>query len=318
MYRIGIDLGGTNIKVGLVDENQNIVREEFTPTRAQRPAEEVIADIAKVVQDVLKKQEVGFDQVAGVGIGCPGMIDAKNGTVPYSNNLAWEQVPFAQLLKKYMEQDCMVRISNDANCAALGEAKAGAAKGVDNVVLLTLGTGVGGGVIIDGKIFEGAHAGGAELGHTSLIYGGEMCTCGRSGCVEAYVSATALIRDAARAAEKDPASLMNPMMEENDGQMNGKIPFDAMQQGDAAATAVVNRYFDYLAEAIANFVNLFRPDVVLLSGGICNQGSNLTDPVNERLKSLCFGGDKSLVPQVRCATLGNFAGILGAANLIDA
>ena len=318
MYRIGIDLGGTNIKVGLVDEEQKIVQEEFTPTRAERPAEEVIADIAKVVSDVLKDQKIGFDQVSGVGIGCPGMIDAKNGTVPYSNNLAWEQVPFVDLLKKYLQQECVVRISNDANCAALGEAKAGAAKGVDNVVLLTLGTGVGGGVIIDGKIFEGAQAVGAELGHTSLIYGGEMCTCGRSGCVETYVSATALIRDAARAAKENPGSQMNRLMEENDGQMNGKIPFDAMQQGDETATAVVNSYFDYLAEAIANFVNLFRPDIVLLSGGICNQGSNLTDPVNERLKKLCFGGEKSLIPPVRCATLGNSAGILGAANLIDA
>ena len=318
MYRIGIDLGGTNIKVGLVNEKQEIVQEGFAPTKAERPAEAVIADIAGVVLEVLKKQNIGFDELAGVGVGCAGMIDAKNGTVPYSNNLAWEDVPFAEMLKKYLQHDCPVRISNDANCAALGEAKAGAAKGVDNVVLLTLGTGVGGGVIIDGKVFEGAHAGGAELGHTSLVCGGEPCTCGRKGCVEAYVSASGLIRDAERAAKKDPGSLMNRLMEENDGKMNGKIPFDAMQQGDEAAAAVVNAYFGYLAESIANFVNLFRPDVVLLSGGICNQGSNLTDPLNARLKDLCFGREKSFIPPVRCASLGNLAGILGAANLIDA
>ena len=317
MYRIGIDLGGTNIKVGLVNEQQMLVQEEFAPTRSQRPAREVIADIAMVVQKVLEKQSLDLEEIAGIGVGCPGMIDAKNGTVPYSNNLAWEEVPFAELLREFLQSDCPVRISNDANCAALGEAKAGAAKDVDNVVLLTLGTGIGGGVIIDGNIFEGAHAGGAELGHTSLICGGEPCTCGRKGCVEAYVSASALIRDAERAAKKYPDSLMNRMMQENGGEMNGKIPFDAMQQKDLAATDVINCYFDHLAETIANFVNLFRPDVVLLSGGICNQGRNLTDPINARLKDLCFAGQRSWIPPVRCASLGNLAGIIGAANLID-
>lgn len=318
MYRVGIDLGGTNIKVGLVDEHQTLIEEAFAPTRAERPAEEVIADIAALIHELVEKQAIDPEQIAGIGVGCAGLIDAKNGTVPYSNNLAWEDVAFAELLKKYLHRDCTVRISNDANCAALGEAKAGAAKGVENVVLLTLGTGIGGGVIIDGKIFEGAHAGSVELGHTSLVCGGEPCTCGRKGCVEAYVSATALIRDAERAVKNAPDSLMNRMMEENEGQMNGKIPFDAMQQNDAAATEVIQRYFDYLAETIANFVNIFRPDIVLLSGGMCNQGKNLTDPLNERLKHLCFGGDKSFIPPVACASLGNLAGILGAANLIDA
>ncbi len=317
MYRIGIDLGGTNIKVGLVDENQQMVQEKFTPTKSERPAEEVIADIAKTVLEVLEEQSLGVEDIAGIGVGCAGTIDAKNGEVPYSNNLGWENVPFAMLLQKYLHQECRVCISNDANCAALGEAKAGAARGVDNVVLLTLGTGVGGGVIIDGKVFEGAHAGGTELGHTSLVYGGELCTCGRKGCVEAYVSATGLIRDTRRAAEQNPDSLLNQLCEGDLSRINGKIPFDAMQQGDEVAAAVVNQYFDYLAEAIANFVNLFRPDMVLLSGGICNQGRKLTDPVNERVAKLCFGGDKSFIPPVRCASLGNLAGIIGAANLLD-
>lgn len=156
MYRIGIDLGGTNIKVGLVDESQKLVSEKFTPTKSERPAEEVIADIAKTVLAVLGEQSLGVEDIAGVGVGCAGTIDAKNGEVPYSNNLGWENVPFAKLLQKYLKQECKVRISNDANCAALGEAKAGAARGIDNVVLLTLGTGVGGGVIIDGRVFEGS------------------------------------------------------------------------------------------------------------------------------------------------------------------
>lgn len=316
MYRIGIDLGGTNIKAGIVGEGQNILREKFVPTLAHRPAEEVIIDMAKLVLSILEEESLGIRDVAGIGIGCPGMIDAKSGEVPYSNNLCWENVPLAPLLKKSLRAECPIKISNDANCAALGEAKAGAAKGVSNVVLFTLGTGVGGGVIVDGRIFEGAHAGGAELGHTTLIMGGEECTCGRKGCVEAYASATALIRDARRAAEKEPGSLMNTLCGGDLDRMNGKIPFDAMEQGDKTAKALVERYFDYLAESVANFVNLFRPDVVLLSGGICNQGRNLTDPLNERLGRLCFGGKKAFVPEIRCATLGNLAGIIGAANLV--
>ncbi len=315
MYRIGIDLGGTNIKAGIVNEGQQIIRQEFVPTKAGRPAEAVIADMAELVRSILKKELMGVEAVEKIGVGCAGTIDAKNGEIPYSNNLLWENVPLARLLKDYLQADCPIRVSNDANCAALGEAKAGAARGVDNVVLLTLGTGVGGGVIIDGKIFEGAHAGGAELGHTSLVMGGEPCTCGRKGCVEAYVSATALIRDAKAAARRNPDSAMHALCKGNLDCMNGKIPFDAMQQGDEAASAVVTRYFDCLAEVIANFVNLFRPDLVLLSGGICNQGRELTDPLNERLGNLCFGGDKSFIPQIRCATLGNLAGIIGASNL---
>ena len=165
-------------------------------------------------------------------------------------------------------------------------------------------------------MFEGAHAGGAELGHTSLIFGGERCTCGRRGCVEAYVSASALIRDARRAAADCPESEMNRLCSGNLDAMNGKIPFDAAESGDVAAKRVVEKYIIYLGEAIANFVNIFRPDVVLLSGGVCNQGEKLTKPVSEYIKGKCFAGEKAFIPQVRCAILGNNAGIIGAANLI--
>ena len=170
-------------------------------------------------------------------------------------------------------------------------------------------------MIIDGKVFEGAHAGGAELGHTSLIFGGEPCTCGRKGCVEAYVSATGLIRQARRAAEQKKDSLMNELCGGDLSAMNGKIPFDAAEQKDEAAMAVVDDYITYLGEAIANYVNIFRPDVVLLSGGVCNQKEKLTGPLTEYIKTVCFAGEKAFIPEVRCAILGNSAGIIGAANL---
>ncbi|MGN0351314.1 MAG: ROK family protein [Roseburia sp.] len=314
MYRAGIDLGGTNIKAGIVGEDQKILMEGSVPTKAERSYQDVIRDMADLVKSLLRKLNFEEEKLSGVGVGSPGTIDAVNGIVLYSNNFGWENVPLVKEMKRYFS--CPVSISNDANCAALGEVKAGAAKKISNAVLLTLGTGVGGGVILEGKVFEGAHAGGTELGHTSLIYGGKLCTCGRRGCVEAYVSATALIRDARQAALEHPKSKMNELCGGELSQMNGKIPFDAAWDGDETAKEVVNQYITYLGEAIANLVNIFRPDVVLLSGGVCNQGEKLTKPVNEYIKDKCFAGNKAFIPDVKCAILGNSAGIIGAANLI--
>lgn len=314
MYRAGIDLGGTNIKAGIIDGNQKIIVQASAPTMAERPAEEVIADMAGLVKQLMETIGIDESALAGIGVGSPGLVDAEAGVVRYSNNISWENVALAQELGNYFS--CEIRISNDANCAALGEVKAGAAKDVSNAILLTLGTGVGGGIILNGKVFEGSNAGGAELGHVSIVLGGEPCTCGRRGCVEAYASATALIRDAKRAAIADKKSLMNQLCDGKIENMNGKIPFDAARGGDPAAKEVVENYYTYLAEAIANYVNIFRPDVVLLSGGVCNQGSSLTKAVEEHLSFLCFGGDRAFVPPVRCAVLGNDAGIIGAANLI--
>lgn len=315
MYRAGIDLGGTNIKAGIVDENQKILLEDFVPTRVERPYQEVIKDMTELVKRLLAELGISEDELASVGVGSPGTVDAAQGVVLYSNNFGWENVPLVAELGTYFS--CPIGISNDANCAALGEVKAGAAKEIANAVLITLGTGVGGGVIIDGRVFEGAHAGGAELGHTSLIFGGEACTCGRKGCVEAYVSATALIRDAKRAAEKHPGSKMKALCGENLSNMNGKIPFDAAWEGDAAAKEVVENYITYLGEAIVNFVNIFRPDVILLSGGVCNQGEKLTKPLSLYIKDKCFAKESAFIPEVKCAILGNSAGIIGAANLIS-
>lgn len=314
MYKVGIDLGGTNIKAGIVDEEYHILKQASVPTLTERTHQEIIKDMAMLVKELMEQINITEAEVEGIGIGSPGMIAAKEGEVVYSNNFGWENVMLVQELHQYFS--CPIQVSNDANCAALGEVKAGAAKGVSDVVLITLGTGVGGGVVVDGKLFEGGHAGGAELGHTSLVAGGEACTCGRKGCIEAYASATALIRDARRAAEKHPESMMNSLCENNLNNMNGKIPFDAAQADDAAAKEVTDRYIMYLGESIANFVNIFRPDVVLLSGGVCNQGEKLTEPLNQYIKDKCFGGEKSFIPKVCCATLGNNAGIIGAASLI--
>lgn len=286
MYRIGIDLGGTNMKAGIVDENHKIVIQDSIPTRVEHPYKEIIRDMAELVKDLLKKIHITEEKLSGIGVGSPGTVDAKNGIVLYSNNFNWENIPLAEELGKYFA--CKIRISNDANCAALGEVMAGAAMKIKNAVLITQG----------------------------LIFGGERCTCGRRGCAEAYVSATALIREAKLAAKNNPDSIMNELCKGDLSNMNGKVPFDAAEQNDAAGIKVVNDYIIYLGETITNYVNIFRPDIVLLSGGVCNQKEKLTEPLTEYIKTQCFGREKAYVPEVRCAILGNNAGIIGAASLI--
>lgn len=313
-YRIGIDLGGTNIKAGIVNEKNEILFEKQIPTKVHRPADEVIRDMAGLVEELLRDKEINKRQVMGVGIGSPGTVDAKTGVVVYSNNFGWEHVPLGSCLSEALHLP--VRVSNDANCAALGEVKAGAARECANCVLITLGTGVGSGIVIDGRIFEGAHAGGAELGHTLLVADGEICTCGRRGCLEAYASATALIRDTRGAALENPDSSIWTFCGGDLENVDGKTAFDAAKAGDACARTVVERYIRYLGEGIVNAVNLFRPDIVLLGGGICKQGEYLTKPLYDYVSQYCFGGEKGYIPKIGIAKLENSAGILGAAALI--
>lgn len=315
MYRVGIDLGGTNIKAGIVNKQQEIIMQGSVPTNVQRPYANIIKDIAELVQNLFRQSGLKTDDIIGIGIGSPGTIDAKTGVVVYSNNFDWKNVPLVEELQKYL--DFPIAISNDANCAALGEVKAGAAKHSNNVVLLTLGTGVGGGVVVDGKIFEGGHAGGAELGHTILVRGGEQCTCGRKGCLEAYASATALIRQTKQAAMEHQDSKIYEYCNHDLTQINGKTVFDAAAAGDATAQKVVDDYISYLGDGIVDFVNVFRPDKVLLSGGVCNQGTILTDPLNAYIKKYCFAGEHGVIPEVATAILGNDAGIIGAAALTE-
>lgn len=314
-YRIGIDLGGTNIKAGLVDEKDRILLEKRIPTDAERTADEIIGDMAKLVQGLLCESAAAVGDIAGVGIGSPGTIDADTGMVLYSNNVNWENVPLGPILSDMLSLS--VKVANDANCAALGEMKAGAARGCRSFVLITLGTGVGFGIVIDGKVFDGAQAGGAELGHTSLISGGELCSCGRRGCLEAYASATALIRDTRRAAERSRASAIWEFCGGDLLNVSGKTAFDAAEAGDQAAQRVVEEYIRYLGEGIVNVVNIFRPELVLISGGLCGQGARLTEPLQAYADRYCFAGRRGFIPKIAIAELENSAGILGAAALLD-
>ena len=309
MYRIGIDLGGTNIAVGVVDNRHNIIAEASVPTGAFRPAEEMVADMCRAVELALDKAGLIAADCASIGIGSPGTCDSEAGVVVRAYNLGWFNVPVCKMLHERF--GIPVHLSNDANCAALAEAVAGAAVGRRDMILITLGTGVGGGIIIDGKIYAGMRSMGAELGHTLLVLEGEHCTCGRDGCWEAYASATALIRQGKRAGQAHPESALSSFGDA----LTAKDVFDAAEQGDETAQAVLERYYVYVAAGITDLVNILGPELVLIGGGISRQGERLLAPVREYVASNCFGGHDRKPPELRAAKLGNEAGIIGAAAL---
>lgn len=297
--RIGIDIGGTMTKIGLVDIHQKLIAKKSIETKAWRTPEAIIEEIAKTTLAMLEKEEIAMDQCVGVGVGVPGTVDSKNGVVLYSNNIKWENVELAKAIGSYLP--IPVSIANDADCAALGEAVAGAGKGYQDVVVLTLGTGVGGGIILDGKIYEGKGIGGSELGHMVIVENGEPCTCGRKGCLEAYASATALKRDAKRATGKE---------------LEPKEIFEAAKAGDTALKEVVETYIRRLGTGVVNIVNIFRPQLFVLGGGVSEQGDALLAPLRKILAENCFGGTKGELPELEVAALGNDAGMIGAASLL--
>ena len=309
-YYIGIDLGGTFIKGGIVDDEGNIITRDKVPTESEKGASGVVANIVKLSRMLLDKVNMTTDDVVGIGMGVPGMIDSENGLVVYSNNLAWEDFSISREVEASL--GLPVKIANDANVAALGEARFGCGKDYKTSVMLTLGTGVGGGIVIDGKLYEGNRSAGAELGHAVIIAGGEQCTCGRRGCLEAYASATALIRDTKRAMEAHPESKMWEIGSLD--AVNGKTPFD-YRDTDAVAREVVDTYIERLGAGIANLANELRPEIMILGGGVCSEGAALTDPLQAILDREIFAGTRGPAVKIVTATLENDAGLLGAAAL---
>ena len=309
-YYIGIDLGGTFIKGGIVDDEGNIITRDKVPTESEKGASGVVANIVSLCRMLLDKVNMTTDDVVGIGMGVPGMIDSENGLVVYSNNLAWEDFSISREVEASL--GLPVKIANDANVAALGEARFGCGKDYKTSVMLTLGTGVGGGIVIDGKLYEGNRSAGAELGHAVIIAGGEQCTCGRRGCLEAYASATALIRDTKRAMEAHPESKMWEIGSID--AVTGKTPFD-YRDTDAVAREVVDTYIERLGAGIANLANELRPEIMILGGGVCSEGAALTDPLQAILDREIFAGTRGPAVKIVTATLENDAGLLGAAAL---
>ncbi len=312
MFNIGVDLGGTNIKVGLVDQNYNIIAKATAKTNLPRPAEEICTAIVETVWKVLGEAKVTIGEVNSIGIGTPGVANRNSGIVLYSCNLGFENIDLRSLIKKRLDKP--IYVENDANAAAFGEVLAGAGKGCKDVVVVTLGTGVGGGIIIDGKIYTGFNFCGAELGHMVIEYNGRPCSCGRKGCFEAYSSATALINMTKESMEAHKDSKMWEIAGSLDA-VDGKTAFDGMRAGDSSAADVVNTYIEYLGCGLTNIINTFQPEVLLIGGGICREGENLTKPLSEFIKRESYCIDPNRSTRLDICKLGNDAGIIGAAFL---
>lgn len=312
-YSIGVDIGGMSIKVGLVDLSGKIIDQNKQDTA--KDSNTCISNLANQIKNLLNKNKISIDEVKGIGIGCPGSVNNQTGVVNILPNLGWKDVPLVRMLKKYF--NIRVELSNDASVATLAEAKHGCAKGYKNCIMFTLGTGVGGGMIIEGKIYDGGFGHGGELGHITLDYKGERCTCGRNGCIETFVSATALIKQTKVAMQNDKNSMMWLDVENDINNVTGKTAFECAKKGDKTAQGVVDKYVTYLGESILNMLNIFRPDVFIIGGGISHQGKYLTDKLTSYCEKFDYGYKYAPKTKILTAKLGNDAGIIGAASLID-
>lgn len=314
MYTIGIDLGGTNIVASVVDDDYNIIGTSKTPTNSPRSADEIFDDIADVCEEAVKTAGLTMEDIDSVGMGTPGTVN-QDGIIEFANNLAFNNVPARTMLAKRINKpEEKVFIENDANCAALGEAYAGCGNGAKDFVAITLGTGVGSGVIIGGKIVNGVNYAGGECGHMVIVVDGEQCSCGRKGCWEAYASATALIRQTKKAMEEYPDSLMHKLAKE-EGKVSGRTAFDAMRLGDIAGIKVVDDYIKYVACGLINIVNALQPEIICIGGGICNEGETLMKPLRRFVQSERYSIHSKIQTKIVKAELGNDAGVIGAALL---
>lgn len=313
MYNIGIDLGGTNIKVGVVNEQNEITGRANVKTNLPRPEDEIVESISQAVTLACDNAKIGTDEINSIGIGTPGVANRDTGVVLYSCNLGFKNTNLGGKLGNLL--GTKVFVENDANAAAYGEVIGGAGQGYNDVVVITLGTGVGGGIIINGKIYTGFNFCGAELGHMVIEYNGRSCNCGRKGCFEAYASASALIKATKEAMNGDKNSKMWGIADNSLDNVNGVTAFDGMRMGDETAKSVVDEYISYLGCGLTNVVNIFQPEVLLIGGGICKEGENLTGPLEKIISEDSYCVDAEKVTKLAIAKLGNDAGIIGAANL---
>lgn len=312
MYYLGIDLGGMSIKAGVVNEKGTILYSEKTPTGRERYYTHIIRDMADLCKKVVSKAGLDISDIESIGIGSPGIPDKKAGILISSNNLGFTNVPIKDELQKYF--NLPVYLDNDANAAALAESVAGASREVDHSVLITLGTGIGGGIIIDNKIYSGFNDAGSELGHMCIVHEGLQCSCGRKGCFEKYASASALISQTKEAINAHPESKMNEVIGGDLDKIDARTAFDAQKSGDETADRVVKQYIEYLADGIMNIVNMLFPEIIVIGGGVGNEGENLFKPLRKAMELREYTHDVPAT-KIKGAEMGNKAGIVGAAML---
>lgn len=312
MIYIGIDIGGTGIQTGVVDEDGKLLAKGGIVTRTDLPFEEQVKQMTDCALETLEKSGYTLDDLASVGVGVPGVVDPRTGVIPFCTNLGWVNVPLRDVIRKYIDKP--IFIDNDATVAGLAESVVGVSAGTHSSVFLTLGTGVGAGIVLGGRVWSGFHGVGSEVGHMILELDGEPCTCGSYGCLERYTSATAVIRMAREAVAKHPDSLIMSLCQGDTSKINAKLVFDAAREGDEQGKKVFRRYVRYLSQAIANVINFLDPEVVVLGGGVSKAGAFLLDAVRAEVPHYLL---YKTMPysRIELAQLGPDAGIIGAAML---
>ena len=313
MKFIGVDIGGMTLKAGVVTEDGSILCKKVATTHPDKADVEIVKDIANLVLAIIEENGISKDEIGGVGIGSPGSVYDEKGVIRYSCNINFKNTPIAKLVSDFTGIK-NVKVSNDANCAALGETLFGAGKGAKNSVMLTLGTGVGTGIVVDGKLLTGNRSAGAEGGHITINFGGAVCGCGKKGHLEAYASATALMHQIEDAVKKHPESLLAKRVKEEG--LSGKVVFDCKDEGDKVAESVVKKYLRYVGIGLVNYANIFYPEVLIVGGGISYQGDAIIKPLQRYVSRNVYGAEYSPKIKVAAATLRNDAGIVGAACLV--
>ncbi len=312
-YSIGIDLGGTNIVAGLVEETYHILLKKSCPTLAPRPAEDICRDIAVLCQDLLRDCRMTWADISYVGVGAPGILNSTDGVIEYASNLQFHRVPFAAILGELLDKQ--VLIENDANAAAYGEFLAGAGRGTHSLVAITLGTGIGGGIIIHDQVYSGHNHAGAEIGHIVIEAKGKPCSCGKLGCFEAYASATALIQQTKESMLQHQDSIMWELCGGDIRQVSGKTAFDGMRRQDGAAKQVVNNFLYYLSVGVANVITILQPEVLCIGGGLSKEGDYILIPLRKLVAQQTIDKEEQKRTKIVAANLGNDAGVIGAAML---
>ena len=312
MYSIGVDIGGTGIQLGLVDEQGRIAHRGGIVTRTDIPFDQQVKAIADCVLETVAASGHSLEEISSIGVGVPGVVDPRTGHVAFCNNLGWKDAPFREEMRRWIDKP--VHLDNDATVAGLAEYHAGVSAGTQSSVFITLGTGVGGGIVLNGKVWSGFHGVGSEIGHMIFALDGEPCNCGNRGCLERYCSATAIIRMAREAVAKAPDSLVLHLAGGDPAKINAKIVFDAARESDPVGKAVFDRYVRYLAQAIVNVVNFLDPEIIVLGGGVSKAGAFLLDAVRQAVPEYLL---YKTIPcaRIELAELGPDAGIIGAAML---
>ena len=312
MVYVGIDVGGTGLKAGVVDENGKIISKVSCPTLVERGAEPVVNDMAQLALKAIEESPYTLDDVKAIGIGIPGILDPRTGHVPFCTNLHWHDVPLIEWMQRVIDKP--VFVGNDATVAGLAESVSGVSAGVENSVFVTLGTGVGGGVVLGGKVYSGSNGVGSEIGHMITVAGGEQCTCGNKGCWERYASATAIIRWGVESAKKNPEGALAKSVEGKLEDITAKHVMDLAKAGDPDCLEIFNNYVYHLCVGLVSIINLYDPEVIALGGGVSHTGEFLLNAVRKKLPELVFYKTMPYA-RIELATLGNDAGIIGAAML---